>query len=1134
MKLLRTFCILALVLPGLSVAQYVATLQAGVSYPALTNATPVQLTAPGMNDPKDKGRAAIPLGFTFPFYSRTYTAITVTANGLLFLEPSSGANSEADFPANAVLPSSGEPNGIIAPLWDDLIGDNPNSALQTQPVTGANGQGLAIEFRDWNRVFGAFSLTFQVRLWENGIVEFFYGTMTGSGATVLSATIGIESGSGTAATRGLVGCTNDCGLSSFDPNGTGTPISAIRFGPPTGVDLQAVALTVDGITQAGDTLSIASTLQLRNFGTQASGPFTYELYLSEDTQVDGSDLPLTPQPPGPYSLGPLVATVASHTGDVQRPDGGSWYLLASIPVLPGGETNPFNNVVASSVPYAAGVDLVAEAVTPPPIAGPGDPLAIDVAFSNQGFESAGAVTVRLWGSVDTSLSSDDVLLDDQPLTVVGGQQVHQPLTFTLSALTPADDYYVILELDPGADGGVIAELNEANNQVVSAARMQVRQADLTVTEVRVLDAQAPHDPLGEVYLGETAQLEAHVSNVGGANANNVVLSFYLSDNQSLNGVTDTHIGNVTGQSFAPGESRWIVLPNAPIPAVDAQGHALAVGPYFVFAAATAIGTQETNPTNNFTDSSAIFLRAPAPNLLPVNLQSPSLGGAGELIPISSSFANLGNRDSPAAVVRYFLSANTIITADDFPLPIVTSGGDLTERSVTLTIGQRVTANEVLRLPQSLTGGTYYVGALIDPDGQIDETDESDNGLAGLPMTVAPVNLSLQNAVLPDAILGQPYAVQLLGRGGDGTYTFTALSLPAGLTLSAGGLLSGTPTAAGAFTLFATLTSGSRSVTVAIALRVGPVTASLGLDARPLPAPVRDVTYLAQLGVAGGVAPYTFSVIDGGLPVGLQLSRDGVLSGTPSSPQGTQSVFTVRVVDAIGNVDARAYVMTVVDPSPFTIQTRTLPDGQVGVAWAQAVVVINPDGAAIETPVTWSLSAGRLPPGLALESSTNDTVFLSGTPTQGGRFSFQLEAVDAQGRSDRVTYLVSIAAGAIELSVQGTSRVAPGDAVTITFTASPMPAGARWVLEQGRLAPGVSLDDAAGTLTGTVATDAAEALYTCVIGLEVDGTVLSVQPFTLEVSTDRQVASGCSSIDALGIGLVLVGLGRRRRVCSASR
>lgn len=50
---------------------------------------------------------------------------------------------------------------------------------------------------------------------------------------------------------------------------------------------------------------------------------------------------------------------------------------------------------------------------------------------------------------------------------------------------------------------------------------------------------------------------------------------------------------------------------------------------------------------------------------------------------------------------------------------------------------------------------------------------------------------------PRGVVGQPYSYQFQATGGDGSYTFILLSAPAGWALSADGLLTGLPAAAGA-------------------------------------------------------------------------------------------------------------------------------------------------------------------------------------------------------------------------------------------------------------------------------------------------------------------------------------------------
>lgn len=1137
MSILRSVpVLLTLLVASVAQAQYVATAQPGVSYPALTNPTPVTLVAAGSNEPKDRGRITLPIGFSFPFYNRVYTQLTVTANGLIFFEPSSAANTAADFPANVAIPSGAEPNGFLAPLWDDLDGStNPNAELQTQALSGSNGAGLAVEWRDWNRAFGQFSLTFQVRFWANGIIEFYYGQMTGSGATDLTATVGIEAPSGTAGTRGLTTCTFDCKLTSFDPGGTGTPISYIRFGPPAGVDLQALSLRVDGISQDAGTLAFDTTFALRNFGTQASGPFTWSLYLSEDTLLDVDDLPLTPGAFGPMSLASLQVASTAGSGEVERPDGGTWYVLAAIPQLPdGGDINPFNNVVASTVPYAAGVDLIAESVVPPPVVGPGEPVAVPVTFSNQGFEEAGDVSVKLYASVDTNLTSDDRLLTTQTINVRGGQQVQQVLSFTLPPDTRADDYFVILQLDDGPDVGAIVERSELNNVVTSQHRMQVRQADLVMLAVRVQRALPPFDDISTVFFGEQTRFEAQVSNVGGATAPDVRVTFFMSDNESLNAITDVTVGTVTGQSFAPGETRWVTLPSAPIPTLSNAGQPLPVQPYFFFAAAIGVGLREDDPTNNFRASRPVVARNAAPNLIAIDMQAPARAGAGEVVAVARTLGNLGNRDAGSVKYRFYISANTVITKDDLPLLRVTPSGEVIDGSVDLDIGERDSAVELVRLPATLAAAPYFLGVLLDPDEALDDADTSDNGLAATRTEVVPQALTLANALFPDGTVGQPYYVKLEGAGGQGAYSFalpSGASLPPGLSLSAAGELTGSPTQQGGYTVRLLVRSAGREVEVARPLRVASLTTSVMIATRVLPAPTRFVPYEATLSSAGGTGGYTYSLAQGILPSGLSFDEAGIISGTPTDALGVGRTFVVRVVDSIGNLDERAFTMTVVDGQPFTIATRSLPDALVGTDFVQALVAVNPSGAPVSTPVQWKVIAGALPPGLRFEASSSDTIVLSGSPSASGRFRFTIEAVDAQGRADAVTYLLFIGTRAPSVSVSGPTRALPGDEVTLTFTATPPFEGARWWLVNGELPPGLAFSSD-GRVFGTVPEDAFLGLSSFTLGYgPAPDHLLTLAPRTLEITLEREVKPGCQTVGPLAPSALLLALAlrvRRRR------
>jgi hypothetical protein len=315
----------------------------------------------------------------------------------------------------------------------------------------------------------------------------------------------------------------------------------------------------------------------------------------------------------------------------------------------------------------------------------------------------------------------------------------------------------------------------------------------------------------------------------------------------------------------------------------------------------------------------------------------------------------------------------------------------------------------------------------------------------------------------------------------------------------------------------------------VPLRVAPVTSSLALNATPLPAPTRAVPYRAELGAAGGAGGYQFALVTGILPTGLTLATSGLITGTPSDALGTTRTFTVRVVDLIGNVDERAYSMTVVDAAPFTIQTRTLRDGVIGADYLEQVFAANPSGAPVSLPVRWAKIAGDLPPGVALEPSSGDTLVISGVPTRPGFYEFTIEAIDGQSRTDAYTYFVTVSAGEVVSRVTGPSLVLAGDDVTVTFSATPAIAESRWFWQGGKLPPGLEFH-ADGTVSGTIAEDAPLGVYSFTAGIGLRANQLfSISSWSIEVAKERVSKQTCSSVD----GSLLLWLGallalRRKR------
>ncbi|MEG1280788.1 MAG: putative Ig domain-containing protein [Comamonas sp.] len=142
--------------------------------------------------------------------------------------------------------------------------------------------------------------------------------------------------------------------------------------------------------------------------------------------------------------------------------------------------------------------------------------------------------------------------------------------------------------------------------------------------------------------------------------------------------------------------------------------------------------------------------------------------------------------------------------------------------------------------------------------------------------------------LNSGTVGSAYSQTITATGGVGavTYAVTAGSLPAGLTLSSAGELSGTPTAGGSFSFTVEVTDSSPSPgpfqdSFQYTLVIDPATIAAPSPAA-LPAGTQGASYSPQtLTASGGTAPYSFAVTNGALPSGITLTSAGLLSGTPT-------------------------------------------------------------------------------------------------------------------------------------------------------------------------------------------------------------------------------------------------------------
>jgi hypothetical protein len=273
--------------------------------------------------------------------------------------------------------------------------------------------------------------------------------------------------------------------------------------------------------------------------------------------------------------------------------------------------------------------------------------------------------------------------------------------------------------------------------------------------------------------------------------------------------------------------------------------------------------------------------------------------------------------------------------------------------------------------------------------------DCDNRSAELLFTfdVGPRRFSIATDSLPPAGIGAPYSATLQTAGIDSstTWELTAGSLPAGLTLSPAGVISGTPTAGGTATFTVEATgaakdsSGTRVDSKQVTLSVESLSASLSEATAEVGIPFR-----ATLQGSGGQAPYQWQ--QASAPAGLAIAANGTVSGTPKRA-GTYTL-SAHVVDATGAATT-VQVRLVVVPR-LRLATAVLRAATAGKAYRATLALRG--GA---RPYRWS--AVGLPSGIRLAASG----ILLGTPRAKGAFHVRVRVRDALGAVSAKTLVLTV-------------------------------------------------------------------------------------------------------------------------------
>jgi hypothetical protein len=350
---------------------------------------------------------------------------------------------------------------------------------------------------------------------------------------------------------------------------------------------------------------------------------------------------------------------------------------------------------------------------------------------------------------------------------------------------------------------------------------------------------------------------------------------------------------------------------------------------------------------------------------------------------------------------------------------------------------------------------------------------------------APCPASGPLLVCPTMHVGQAVHLQLIAVNGCDAYRWEIVNggLPAGLSMSSSGLVTGTPTAAATTQpwvvvhdllaaeggpswcggdnhserqfVFTVVGGGSGGGSPAPAPTPAPApqpalqitTASLG-KARV------DTPYTATLAASGG-DNLSWTVSTGALPAGLTLGANGVLSGTPTG--AGSYAFTVRVAGG-GRSASKEFRLVVVEKL-----TATASQEQTWEVGRPLEISINAKGG---TPgYSWKLS-GALPEktGFIGNQGNGSTSYVRGVPAQAGSFAIMLTVTDYDGASTDVTMTLTVAPK-LQIKTFGVGRAQVGRLYRLALAYAGGVGDRRWSVAAGALPRGLKLNAETGVISG---------------------------------------------------------------------
>ncbi|MGA8741964.1 MAG: putative Ig domain-containing protein, partial [Terracidiphilus sp.] len=262
-------------------------------------------------------------------------------------------------------------------------------------------------------------------------------------------------------------------------------------------------------------------------------------------------------------------------------------------------------------------------------------------------------------------------------------------------------------------------------------------------------------------------------------------------------------------------------------------------------------------------------------------------------------------------------------------------------------------------------------------------------------------------------MGTVYSGILKGSGGTTPYswTLTAGTLPAGLSLSSSGVISGTPTAAANATslTFKVTDSSQPAQTNSATLSLTIKSAAPTITTTSLPNGNVGAAYKSSLAASEGTPPYTWSLTAGTLPAGLSLSTSGAISGTPTTATVNAVLLTFKVTDSSQPAQTNSATLSLTIASAVSVSISPM---RAGLTITQTLSLTGKasDGGAVNWSAAGSSCSGTACGTFSAQKTASGSPVTYTAPGTAGQYTITATSVNDSVGNSSVTLGVTDLAG----------------------------------------------------------------------------------------------------------------------------